>query len=975
MALRAGALVLPCSLGGTALGVLVVDPSAGPRTVPLVALVASCAAATIVLGALLGGQRWTLAVTAGGSLAVGVLLGSMRSAAVAPPTGPDAVTALIGGEWRITGTVTDDPRPHADRLQVVVESVAAESTRRSAGGTDQGPTRLRGHLLAWLPRAADARAGDRVTLQATVEQPQDFDGFAYRAYLARQGIGAVARSFDARVTSRGDAGPTAVLAPARGWLLDGLDAIVPEPEAALGAGILLGVRSSIAPEISDAFAVAGLTHVVAISGWNIAIVATLVGNLLGGARGRSGGRIIAPVMTSAAIGGYVLLVGASPSVVRAALMAGALVAGRIAGSRAHAASALMLASEAMLLAAPPVLWDVGFQLSALATAGLIGFAAPIEARLARLPGWIREPLALTLAAQLATLPVILTSFERLSLVAPLANVAIVPLVPVVMLGCALAAPVGAVDATMHVPILGDAATWFAGGSAWLGLRVMIAAGSAASSIPGAAVNVAPPAWLPAVWYPGLVLIWRRWGRTDGAPPPAEPIPLDVAGAPAFGRSHEASWLRVAGVGLLRVASRPIGLLAIDALLLAGTTLASMPDGRLHLSVLDIGQGDAILIVAPSGPAMLIDGGPDPELTLRRLGGALPWWRRDLAVVLLTHPHQDHVGGLVDVLRRFRVGLTMDSGRPYPNADYARFLALAKSEPKSRLVLARAGQLVHLDPGTTLEVLYPADADRRAPLPRNDINNASVVMVLRFRGFAALLTGDAQAPIEATLRQRELIGPVDVLKVGHHGSNFATSDLLLDAIRPAAAIISVGAANPYGHPGSETLRRLAARPMVDVLRTDRDGTAQVATDGRSWTLTTRAGTTAPIATYASRSPSGASLSLRANGVTATPESGAGSIGAWPSRRPSAPGRSSPSSRSRRESSRIPRGLRASRSRPAGSSRPRGSRSTFSSSRSPPCSTTSTSRRFDGAAASMGSSARSCSWSWATPSWPCLSPRIR
>jgi competence protein ComEC len=721
--------------------------------------------------------------------------------------------------------------------------------------------------------------------------------------------------------------------------------------------------------------VAGLTHVVAISGWNIAILATLVGNLLGGARGRSGGRVLVPVTTGAAIGGYVLLVGASPSVVRAALMAGALVTGRIAGSRAHAVSALMLAAEVMLLAAPPVLWDVGFQLSALATAGLIGFAAPIEARLPRLPGWIREPLALTLAAQLATLPVILTSFERLSIVAPLANVAIVPLVPLVMLGCAIAAPIGAVDAAVHVPILGEAATWFAGGSAWLGLRVMIAAGSAASSIPGAAVDVAPPAWLPAIWYPGLVLLWRRWARSDDAGPSAEPIPLRPVSAREPGHARTARWPARIGSGLLSVASRPIGLLAIDGLLLAGTVLITLPDGRLHLSVLDIGQGDAILIVAPSGPAMLIDGGPDPELTLRRLGGAFPWWRRDLAVVLLTHPHQDHVGGLVDVLRRFHVGLTMDSGRPYQNADYTRFLGLARQEPESHLVLAQAGQRLNLDPATMLEVVYPADIDRRAPLPRNDINNASVVMLLRFGSFTALLTGDAQAPIEATLAQRALIGPVDVLKVGHHGSNYSTSDLLLNAIQPAAAIISVGAGNRYGHPGTEALRRLASRAGLAVLRTDRDGTAEVVTDGRSWTLATRNGTTARRPTRASSAPQGASRAGPANDAPATPDWGAGSIGPWLFRRPRAHDRSSPSWRSRRGSFRTPRESRAWRSRPVGSWPQRGSRSTFRSSRSPPCCTTSTSHASDGAGGSMGSLVRRCWWPWGMRSWPCRSPRIR
>jgi competence protein ComEC len=506
-------------------------------------------------------------------------------------------------------------------------------------------------------------------------------------------------------------------------------------------------------------------------------------------------------------------------------MAGALVAGRIGGSRAHAASALMAASEVMLLAASPVLWDAGFQLSALATAGLIGFAAPIEARLPRLPGWIREPLALTLAAQLTTLPVILSSFERLSLVAPIANVAIVPLVPLVMLGCAIAAPIGALDATFHVPIIGDAATWFAGGSAWLGLRVMIAAGSAAASIPGAALNVAPPGWLPMIWYPGLAFVWRRWARAGDAGQPPEPKALKPAAPPPRTRSAVMTMVTNFGQRATRFGSHPMGLATMVAALLAATTLATLPDGRLHLTALDIGQGDAILIVAPSGPAMLIDGGPDPELTLRRLGGELPWWRRDLAVVVLTHPHQDHVGGLVEVMRRYRVGLTIDSGRPYANADYERFLGLARTERGSRPVLARAGDRLRLDDSTTLDMLYPSASDMDVPLPEGDINNASVVMELRYARFSALLTGDAEAPVEVLLAERRLLAPVDVLKVGHHGSKSSTTEALLDAIAPMAALISVGTDNDYGHPNPMTLRRLTARPGLTVARTDRDGTGR------------------------------------------------------------------------------------------------------------------------------------------------------
>lgn len=359
--------LLPAFAAGTVAGILVADPAAAPPP----AMGTTCLLATtagvlsLVVGARARGSRLGLGALVLGAAALGLAAGVWRAGAVSLPTGPGSVAAAAAraqdDDVRVIGTVVDDPRPREDRQQVVLEAVMLDG--RAAPG----------RLLVWLPRAIEIGSGDRLAFDGRLEQPEDFNGFAYRAYLARQGIGAVARTFEGQVLTHGGAGLAALAAGKRRTLLDGLDRIVPEPEAALGAGILLGVRTSIDPDINAAFSTAGLTHVVAISGWNIAIVAALVARLLEGWRRRRGGRLGVPVVTIGAISAYVILVGASPSVIRAALMAAALLLGRQAGSRAHAASALMLACVAMLLVAPPVLWDVGFQLSLLATAGLIAF--------------------------------------------------------------------------------------------------------------------------------------------------------------------------------------------------------------------------------------------------------------------------------------------------------------------------------------------------------------------------------------------------------------------------------------------------------------------------------------------------------------------------------------------------------------------------------------------------------------------------
>jgi competence protein ComEC len=872
------ATLLPAALAGVVVGIVGRDAEPAAVASPLVLVLGVAAAGLATL------LRWRWLLIAG-LLLVGIGVGGWRGTAVAPPTGPGSVAALIGaGSQTVMATAVDDPRPRGERQQLVVDQVAIT-------GPSGGPEPAAGRILVWLPRGLEVGAGDRLRFDSALEAPQDFDGFAYRAYLARQGVAAIASTRQVTVIEHQLGALSQALHAARGWLLTGLNDLLPEPEAALGDGILLGVRSGIDPVVNDAFARAGLTHVVAISGWNIAIVAALVAAAARPLNRLPSGRWLAAFAAAGAVSGYVLLTGASPSVVRAALMAGALLLARLGGSRSHAISALMLAALVMVLVAPAVVWDVGFQLSALATAGLIWFGAGFEARLRRWPALIREPVALTMAAQLTTLPVVLLNFERLSLIAPLANVVVVPLVPLVMLASATAALVGATHAWL--PLIGDLLAWAAGGAAWLYLRLMVLSGQAAAAVPMASLDLAAPAWLAAVWYPGLFLARGRIGAQ-----PADKPTADAA--------------LVAGGFVTRIA-RPVPLAVATLATLAVLTFLTRPDGRLHLMVLDIGQGDAILIVAPSGETVLIDGGPDPDLTMRRLGERLPFWQRRLDVVVLTHPHEDHVAGLVPALQRFAVGTVLEPGRAYENPAYPRFVALARQEPGATFRHARAGDIVPLGGTARLVVLYPTADDAAAPLLDGDINNASVVLLLESRGFRALLTGDAEAPVESQLLARGQLGPVDVLKVGHHGSESSTTQELLAVVQPRIAIISCGTDNEYGHPHAITLEHLAAVPGITVHRTDIEGTVEVVADG--------------------------------GGIAADSQHGpvAGSIGAWWFPVAIRPRNSSIHWTCRTASWSIRAALPAWQPRPRAWSPPLACRSTCGWSRSPPYSMTSTSRR--------------------------------
>jgi competence protein ComEC len=827
--IRPEAWGLPAVLAGALIGIATAD--AGWWALAFLATAAGAALA-VGLAAVrrkAGRAGFVIAIV----LLVGMVSGGVRGSMAAPAGGPTGVESLpTNAPLRFTAVVADEPTPRATAHDLVLEGLVLTN-----GGPDAGPRP--GRLLVRVPRAFAVQAGDEVALEVTLRPSDaaDPEEAAYRERLRRQGIGGLGSAWELWVV--GHRSNPLLEAPAilRRWLLDGLVRTVPEPEASLGAGILLGVRTGIDPTIRDAFAVAGLSHVVAISGWNVAIVVALIAAATQRLRARFGPRLPA-VVAMLAVAWYVALVGASPAVVRAALMAAALLVARLGGSPAHAASALMGAVVVMVLVSPGALWDVGFQLSALATAGLIVLAAPIESRLGRWPPWIRTPVALTVAAQAATLPVLLATFEQVSLVAPLANVLVVPLIPAVMAGAAAAAMIGGLAGAIPVPLAADVGTWLAGGAAWLPLRGLIAVGTTAAALPLAAMPLAGAPWFTAAWYPGLALVVHRLNRrADDGPPGLEPMEA------AAGLRHALPEV-AAFAPTLAWAARPRRVAVGVVLAVVLATAMGRSDGRLHVTVLDIGQGDAILIEAPGGATALVDGGPDPDLTLRQLGQSLPFHRRRIDVVVLTHPHQDHLGGLGEVLRRYDVGLVVDGGRPVATEPHRALLAAAAREPGARIVAARAGEVIRIGE-VTLEVVFPDALDVAAPLPEGDVNNGSIVLLVRYGAFEALLTGDAEAPVEALLGARGRLGAVEVLKVAHHGSDSGTTAEFLEATRPAVAVVSAGVDNSYGHPHRSTLDALTQVPGLRLFRTDLDGNVEVVTDGASYWVASGRGEVGPL----------------------------------------------------------------------------------------------------------------------------------
>ena len=809
--------------GWLAIGAVIaalVAPGAGSPFVALTAVGLALAGLSVAgrLGAGRPSRRRVLA-TALGAIAVAARIALSPGGGGAPAPLPDG-----RGPWTATVEARGSDR---DGSQL--------ATLRVGAGLDAGAGGDGWLVAATLPRYPEIEPGQVVRVDGTLEAPP---AGPYGDYLGRIGVSATLRSRTLSVTAALD-GPGADLERLRRGAGDALAVAIPEPEAGLAAGIVIGLRDRVDRDLAADFTTVGASHIVAISGWNIAIVAATVAALAGGL-----GRRRRAVVLSLAIVAYVLFAGGSPSVVRAAAMAGVVLLARETGRAGRAAAALGWAAAILLVAAPSLVLDAGFQLSTLATAGILAWADPLERRLRgvagdRVPGWLAESLGVSLAAQAATLPVVLATFGRLAVIAPVINLAVVPLVAPAM-AAALVALIGGAVAVFGGPaIVGT----IAGLPAWALLTAMCTVIRAGAALPIASVTLAPPwaavAGAAVAVAPALVVIGRRWTRRHPGRPAsaggakaaaATAAPLRAgAGTGAGGGPASARRIRPARAG--RIPPR----LALIALAVAvgglGIAAAHRADGTTRITVLDVGQGDSILVEGGQGGRMLIDGGPDPDRLLVELDRRLPPWDRRIDVLILTHPHEDHVAGLPLLLERYRVGRIYETGMRGPGPGYgafARDLAGRRAPPDGIL---STGARIALD-DIRFRVLWPdpGRVPREPPDAGRGINDVSIVLLGEVAGRRFLLTGDVEDDVDPLLAARGL-PPVDILKVAHHGSATASTPAFLGAVRPRVAIVSAGAGNPYGHPARSTIDRLAATG-ARVLRTDTDGSVAVsiAADG-------------------------------------------------------------------------------------------------------------------------------------------------
>jgi competence protein ComEC len=753
-------------LAGSAAAGLVLSPA--PARVAL-----GAAAVALTTAAGLRRASWgavcaavLLAATAAGDLRLRAI--DRAGARLAPFTRVDERAVLL-----------ERPRPAGDRTRATV---------RLASGPARGAKLLAVVDGRWR---GPADVGLRLRVRGLAKPPLRGEGdrFDWPAHLLRQGIAHELHLTAVEAAGGRRGGVPGAVDSARRRAEAAIESGLSPARAALARGMVLGQDEAIDPLTRDDWRDSGLAHLLAVSGQNVMLLCALALPLLAAAGAAPRARV---AVLLALIALYVPLAGAGPSLQRAAVMGAAGLFALAASRPASAAYGLLLAAAATLAANPRIAGDPGWQLSFAAVAGIL-----LGRPLAR-----RRPLAgavwLTVVATLATAPLLALHFEAVPLASIPANLAALPAVAPVM---------------------------------WSGMAQAAVGQLAALGQPGAALASSLSRLLALPAEPLLAWLELVAARAADLPHAVAPVSLPGPGAAAaYALLGAGAWaaLRIAPraapfVHEARARARVtsirvrvgVGLALTAAVVLAeGRVADPPPPGRLTVSFLDVGQGDATLVQHPDGSALLFDGGRADARVARllRQSGV-----RRLSMVVATHASADHHGGLGEVLRRFPVGLLVDGGDGTPDPTFRRLLADAR-ERGIPVRAARAGQELRAG-AVAVRILSPPP---RPPGPApEDPNPRAVVAIVSSARFDLMLSADAESPTLAALD----LPDVEAIKVPHHGSADPGLAAVLRTLRPEVAVIEVGE-NSYGHPHPETLRTLE-RLVPHVRRTDRDGTVRLA----------------------------------------------------------------------------------------------------------------------------------------------------
>jgi competence protein ComEC len=689
-----------------------------------------------------------------GTVALGVGWGSAHAHRIEGA----ALARLAPARVVVDAVLRTDPRIEIDRWSAIadVRLVRADNVVLSV------------HESVWLSGEEDplrAVRGDRIRATGRILVPEDPD---FGGFLLQRGLAAELEVDEAERLGPSDVAFIRWAQSFRGLVGGSIRDLFPSREAGLLLGLSLGDDTLLDPALERDFRASGLSHLLVVSGGNVAMVLAPVlalGSLLGLGRWPRFALGLGTVVF------FVVLTGAEPSVLRAGTMAGLTLLAILLGRPRSAGSILAASVFVLLVLDPSLVWQVGFQLSVAATAGMVALATPVADRLRFLPRPVALAAGATVAAQLGVTPMLLYHFHEVPLATLVANVLAFPAVAPAMLLGLVAAGAGLV-----VPGVGR----FFAALALVPMRYLEGVADQAAR--------APVPWITGRGTPtlvvGLLVVvalawWIRSGR-------GTPRPVLFAGA------------------------------LLAPLLIWSIALSSGPPSSLTVRFFDVGQGDAALLTSPAGVSVLVDGGPDPAQVATELV-ALGVKRLD--VLVASHPHADHVIGLPAVLARIPVGLLLEPGCPADSPDAAALADAVEAEGVP-VRHPRAGDVLVVG-DVRFEILSP---DRCWTGTESDTNNDALVLRATIGEDSVLFATEPEEPAQQVMLDAGVDLTADVLKVPHHGA--ATSiEAFFQAVDPEVAVVSVGP-NTYGHPVPEVLEWIGATG-AEVFRTDRDGKVTVA----------------------------------------------------------------------------------------------------------------------------------------------------
>lgn len=700
----------------------------------------------------------------------------------------------------ITCTIVDMPKVSDDKMKLLV------SVTSIANEFDTVETDGRAYLTIYPEKRKSEiplhlRYGNVITIKSILQSPaheRNPGEFSYRDYLALNNIFATISLFGySRITihAHRETNPffEHIIFPSKDFVVKTITTVMKGDEANFLVGLLLGDRTDLSDEIKTAFMNTGTIHVLAVSGSHVVLVAEIIFVIVGFFRLTKKPRIL---LSIAGLLYYMWLTGATPSVVRATLMMILYITAKYFEERSDVYNILGASAVIILAIEPKQLFDVGFQLSFSAVFSIVYFYPKLNSLFASiLPRWSKNRIlhflwqlfAVSLAAQIGTLPFTAWYFGQISIVSLFANIIVVPIVGLIV-------TIGLCGA-----LLGVWSIWIA--SVFSEVNNLLAI---------------------------ITLQFVKW---------AEQVPYAIVSTAGYG-FHEAV-LYSAFVGVLfnhsnRLIQKRILFVSMTYFtLILYTTTSHKPMDTLRITFLDVGQGDCAVIQFPAGETVVVDGGPvSPSFDAGEKIVA-PFLKRNgisaIDAIIMTHPHADHLGGIPYLMQQFSVKRMVDAGQQTNSKLYRQYSELEKSLQQSTV---RAGIIQSIS-NARLYYLHPTNkfVDDDSTNGYSNINESSVVFKLVYGATSILFTGDAEKESEEHLTR--IYGDFlqsDVLKAGHHGSSTSSNELFVSAVQPKEVVLSVAKFNKFRHPSSRVIERFRSSGAF-LHRTDEEGGIVFETDGQ------------------------------------------------------------------------------------------------------------------------------------------------